>query len=1132
MLDLRGGVRRSKRVNNTQEKPSGLVPTARRGGGRGAAGRGRGGKAMKQEENDNIFGAEVRGKGPAGLDLPVRQVVEKYADKLVTEEDGSTGPLPERVQLGNSPVYKLERKLGKGGFGQVYVGKRMTGGMGHSGPDAFEVALKLERRNGKGSHGPPNEWQTYSTLNGCYGLPLVHYKGQQGDYYILVMDVLGPSLWDVWNSNNQMLSEEMVAIAVESISILEQLHFRGFVHGDVKPENFLLGQPGTPNEKKLYLIDLGLASRWRDASSGSHVNYDQKPDVFRGTVRYASVHAHLGRTGSRRDDLESLAYTLIFLLKGKLPWQGYMGENKGFLVCKKKMASSPQMLCGLCPPAFVQFLEMVTNMRFDEEPNYSKLIALFGNCISSNASLRPILTDGATKVIAGVGQKRGRQLVELEDGEQLRKKVRLGTPASQWISVYNSRSSMKQRYHYNVMDLKLDQHVDKGRSDGLYISCVASSTNLWAIVMDGGTGFTSQVYELSPIFLPKEWIMEQWDKNYYITSVAGALNGTAMVVMSKGTSYTQQSYKVSDVFPFKWINKKWKEGFSVTSMTTSGSKWGVVMSRNAGYSNQVVELDFLYPSEGIHRRWENGYRITSTAATADQAAFILSTPKKKSQDVAQETLRTSVFPGTQVKFLKICFGKEKLHVQAKGSTFETIDPRTGEVIAKIAEGDKEDVDLAVKAARHAFDHGPWPRLPGTERGKILMKFADLVDENIEQLASLDTIDAGKLFSWGKTVDIPGVASTFRYYAGAADKIHGEMLKMSRELQGYTLREPIGVVGHIIPWNFPSTMFAMKVAPALAAGCTIVLKPAEQTPLSALYYAHLAKLAGIPDGVLNVVTGFGQKAGAAISSHMGIDKVCFTGSTEVGRKIMHAAAESNLKSVSLELGGKSPILIFDDAEVNMAAELALMGILFNKGEICVAGSRVYVQEGIYDELVKKLVEKAKDWVVGDPFDPNTRQGPQVDKKQFSKILSSIEHGIREGATLLTGGKPVGKKGYYIEPTIFADVNEDMFIAKEEIFGPVMSLMKFKTVEEGIKRANSTRYGLAAGIVTKDLNVANTVSRSIRAGTIWINCYFAFDNDCPFGGYKESGFGKDFGLEALHKYLQVKSVVTPIYNSPWL
>ncbi|CAL5438485.1 unnamed protein product [Camellia sinensis] len=407
-------------------------------------------------------------------------------------------------------------------------------------------------------------------------------------------------------------------------------------------------------------------------------------------------------------------------------------------------------------------------------------------------------------------------------------------------------------------------------------------------------------------------------------------------------------------------------------------------------------------------------------------------------------------------------------------TFETIDPRTGEVIARVAEGDKDNVNLAVKAARDAFDNGPWPRLPGCERRRIMMKYADLVDEHAEELAASDTIDAGKLFSWGRTMDVPRAAELLRYYAGAADKIHGETLKMSRELQAYTLREPIGVVGHITPWNFPATIFFMKVSPALAAGCTMVVKPAEQTPLSALYFAHLAKQAGIPDGVLNIITGFGATAGAAISSHMDIDK----------------------------------------------------------GEICVAGSHVFVQEGIYDELVKKLLEKAKAWVVGDPFDPTVRQGPQVDKVQFDKILSYIEHGKREGATLLTGGKPCGEKGYYIEPTIFTDVMDNMLIARDEIFGPVMSLMKFKTIEEAIKRGNDTRYGLAAGIMTNNLNVANTVSRSIRAGVIWINCYFAFDRDCPYGGYKMSGFGRDMGMDALDKYLQVKSVVTPIYNSPWL
>ncbi|KAJ8477251.1 hypothetical protein OPV22_020978 [Ensete ventricosum] len=487
----------------------------------------------------------------------------------------------------------------------------------------------------------------------------------------------------------------------------------------------------------------------------------------------------------------------------------------------------------------------------------------------------------------------------------------------------------------------------------------------------------------------------------------------------------------------------------------------------------------------------------------------------------------------EIKFTKLfingCF------VDAvSGETFETRDPRTGEVIANIAAGNMEDVDLAVIAARKAFDHGKWPRMSGFERGRIMMKYADLIDQHAEELAALECLDAGKLFLLNKILDVPTASNMVRYYAGAADKIHGETLKMSGEFQGYTLREPIGVVGHIIPWNFPTIIFFFKVAPALAAGCTMIVKPAEQTPLTALYYAHLAKQAGIPDGVLNVVTGFGHTAGAAITAHMDVDKVSFTGSTEVGRLVMEAAARSNLKSVSLELGGKSPVIIFDDADVDMAVDLARRAIFFNKawmGEICVAGSRVYVQEGIYDEFVRKIAESSKNWIIGDPFDAHVHQGPQVDKKQFEKVLKYIDHGQREGATILTGGKPCGEKGFYIEPTIFTDVKDDMLIAKDEIFGPVMSLMKFKTIEEAIERANNTRYGLAAGIVTKDLNIANRVSRSIRAGIIWINCYFAFDDDCPFGGYKMSGFGRDGGMHALEKYLHVKSVVTPIYGSPW-
>ncbi|CAL5357936.1 unnamed protein product [Camellia sinensis] len=546
------------------------------------------------------------------------------------EEEGNTAPFPEKVQVGGSPLYKIDRKLGKGGFGQVFVGRRVSGGNDRTtGPGAVEC-----------------------TLGGSHGVPRVHYKGKQGDYYVMVMDMLGPSLWDVWNSSGQSMSSEMVAcIAVESLSILEKMHSRGYVHGDVKPENFLLGQPSTSQEKKLFLVDLGLATKWRDSSNGQHVDYDQRPDMFRGTVRYASVHAHLGRTASRRDDLESLAYTLIFLLRGRLPWQGYQGDNKSFLVCKKKMATSPEILCCFCPAPLKQFLEIVVNMKFDEEPNYSKLISLFEGLIGPNPAIRPINTDGAQKIIYQVGQKRGRLNAEEEDDGLPKKKVRLGVPATQWISIYNARQPMKQRYHYNVADGRLAQHVERGNADGLLISCVASCSNLWALIMDAGTGFTSQIYELSPFFLHKEWIMEQWEKNYYISSIAGSNNGSSLVVMSKGTQYSQQSYKVSDSFPFKWINKKWREGFHVTSMATAGSRWAVVMSRNAGFSDQVVELDFLYPSEGIHRRWDGGYRITSTAATWDQAALILSVPRRKPGDETQETLRTSQFPSTHVKLV-------------------------------------------------------------------------------------------------------------------------------------------------------------------------------------------------------------------------------------------------------------------------------------------------------------------------------------------------------------------------------------------------------------------------------------------------------------------------------------------------
>nr|CAB3470750.1 unnamed protein product [Digitaria exilis] len=499
---------------------------------------------------------------------------------------------------------------------------------------------------------------------------------------------------------------------------------------------------------------------------------------------------------------------------------------------------------------------------------------------------------------------------------------------------------------------------------------------------------------------------------------------------------------------------------------------------------------------------------------------------------AEENGGVPPFEAPEIRFTKLfingCF------VDAvSGRTFETRDPRTGDVIATVAEGDKEDVDLAVKAARDAFDHGEWPRMSGSDRGRIMTRFADLVERHADELAALESLDAGKHPAVTKAVDIGNAAGSLRYFAGAADKIHGETLKMQAQFQAYTLREPLGVAGLIIPWNFPTTMFAIKVAPALAAGCTMVLKPAEQTPLSALYLANLAKQAGIPDGVINVVPGFGPTAGAAIASHMNVDMVSFTGSTEVGRLIMEASARSNLKPVALELGGKSPLIIFDDADLDMAVELAVSATFFNKGEACVAASRVYVQESIYDQFEKKLAERMQSWVVGDPLnDPRVNQGPQVDKAQYERVLGYIDHGKREGATLLTGGKPCGQKGYYIEPTVFSNVKEDMIIAKEEIFGPVMCLMKFKTVEEAIGLANGSRYGLGAGVVTRDLDVANQVVRSVRAGLVWVNCYFAVSSDCPFGGRGMSGFGKDEGMHALDKYLAVKCVVTPLRGSPWM
>jgi aldehyde dehydrogenase (NAD+) len=457
-----------------------------------------------------------------------------------------------------------------------------------------------------------------------------------------------------------------------------------------------------------------------------------------------------------------------------------------------------------------------------------------------------------------------------------------------------------------------------------------------------------------------------------------------------------------------------------------------------------------------------------------------------------------------------------------GKTFPTLNPATGDVICQVAEGDKADVDLAVKAARKAFEEGPWPRMNASERGRLLNRLADLIEENQEELAALESLDNGKPLRDSRGADLPLTIKCYRYYAGWADKIHGKTIPVEGNYFCYTRHEPVGVVGQIIPWNFPLLMQAWKWGPALAAGCTIVLKPAEQTPLTALRVAALAQEAGFPDGVINVVPGYGPTAGAAVSGHMDIDKVAFTGEYLTGQIISEAAARSNLKRVSLELGGKSPNVIFADADLDAAIEGAYFGLFFNQGQCCCAGSRLFVEEKVHDQVVDKLVKRAKSQKVGDPFDPATTQGPQVSQDQLDRIMGYIDAGKKEGAKLLSGGRRIGERGYFIEPTIFGEVSDNMKIAKEEIFGPVMNVLKFKDANEVIRRGNQTFYGLAAAVWTQDISKAHKLANSLRAGTVWINCYDVFDAAAPFGGYKMSGHGRELGEYALDLYTEVKTV----------
>jgi aldehyde dehydrogenase (NAD+) len=460
---------------------------------------------------------------------------------------------------------------------------------------------------------------------------------------------------------------------------------------------------------------------------------------------------------------------------------------------------------------------------------------------------------------------------------------------------------------------------------------------------------------------------------------------------------------------------------------------------------------------------------------------------------------------------------------ASGKTFPTINPSAGEVITHVAEADAADVDKAVAAARAAFDNGPWrKKMSASQRGVLINKLAELIEKHADELAQLEALDNGKPYHVARAADLPLTIACYRYYAGWTDKIHGKTIPAQGKYFSYTKHEPVGVVGQIIPWNFPLLMQAWKLGPALAAGCTVVLKPAEQTPLSALRVGELILEAGFPEGVVNILPGYGPTAGAAIARHMDVDKVAFTGSTEVGHLIMKAAAETNLKRVTLELGGKSPNIVFADADMDEAIEGAHFALFFNQGQCCCAGSRLYVEEKCYDEFVAKSVERAKKRTVGNPFDKNTEQGPQVDQEQFNKVMGYIESGKNEKAKLLAGGKRVGEKGYFIEPTVFADVQDNMKIAQEEIFGPVMSILKFKDVDEVVTRANKSLYGLAAAVWTKDITKAHAIADGVRAGTVWVNCYDVFDAAVPFGGYKQSGIGRELGEYGLANYTEVKTV----------